>query len=145
MSEDQAKIINHTITRLLSRREHSQFELMQKLLAKGLDDALCRQQLQFFIDKRIQSDERYIEAYVRSAYQKGKGPQVIRQTLAQHDIEGVSEYIFNDDYDWYALASEVRIKRFGDGAHVDFAEKQKQMRFLQYRGFEQEQINAAFE
>jgi regulatory protein len=147
MSEDEAKIINHAITRLLSRREHSQYELVQKLVAKGLNEQLCYQQLQFFIDKRIQSDERYLEAYVRSAYLKGKGPQVIRQTLSQHNIEGVqvNEHIFIEDYDWFALAIEVRTKRFGEHAPEDFADKQKQMRFLQYMGFEQELINAVFD
>lgn len=147
MSEDEAKIINHTITRLLSRREHSQYELVQKLVAKGLNEKLCYQQLQFFIDKRIQCDKRYLEAYVRSAFLKGKGPQVIRQTLSQHNIEGVqvNEHIFVEEYDWFALAIEVRNKRFGEQAPVDYTDKQKQMRFLQYRGFEQEQINAAFD
>ncbi|MFT4652769.1 MAG: regulatory protein [Kangiellaceae bacterium] len=146
MSEDQAKIINHNITRLLSRREHSQFELIQKLALKGFDQKLCVQQLQFFIDKRIQSDERYLEAYVRSAFLKGKGPQVIRQTLSQHNIDGthVKQYIYDDDYNWYNLAVEVRAKRFGQELPIDFTDKQKQMRFLEYRGFEQEQINAAF-
>ncbi len=147
MTEDEAKIINHTITRLLSRREHSQFELIQKLIARGFNEKLCEKQLQFFIDKRIQSDERYLEAYVRSAFIKGKGPQVIRQTLNQHNIEGghVNEHIYDEDYDWYKLATEVRIKRFGQSPPLDFTDKQKQMRFLQYRGFEQEQINAAFD
>lgn len=146
-SEDEAKIINHTITRLLSRREHSQFELIQKLVARELNEKLCYQQLQFFIDKHIQSDQRYLEAYVRSAYLKGKGPQVIRQTLSQHNIEGVNvnEQIHDEEYDWYNLAFDVRKKRFGKAKPADFIDKQKQMRFLQYRGFEQEHINAAFE
>jgi regulatory protein len=145
MSEDQAKIINHTITRLLSRREHSQFELIQKLVARDLDENLCYKQLQFFTDKRIQCDQRYLEAYVRSAFLKGKGPQVIRQTLSQHNIEGVqvNDNIYREEYDWYNLAKVVREKRFGEAPPVDFIDKQKQMRFLQYRGFEQAHINAA--
>jgi regulatory protein len=147
MSEDQAKIINHTITRLLSRREHSQYELLQKLSAREFDEKLCVQQLQFFIEKRIQCDERYLEAYVRSAFMKGKGTQVIRQILNQHNIEGahVNQHIYDQEYDWYTLAIEVRAKRFGQSPPAEFEDKQKQMRFLQYRGFEQEHISAAFD
>lgn len=147
MSENQAKIINHAITRMLARREHSQYEVLQKLAAKEFDPRLCEQQLQIFIDRRLQSDQRYLESFVRSSFNKGKGPQNIRQSLKQHNIDGadVKACIYCDDYDWYDLASKVRTKRFGTKMPDDFASKQKQMRFLQYRGFEQEQINAAFD
>ena len=46
--------------------------------------------------------------------------------------------------DWYALASEQRVKKFGPDAPSDFKEKARQMRFLQYRGFEQDHIQKAF-
>jgi regulatory protein len=146
MSKEEAKIINHTITRLLSMREHSEFELLQKLSVKGYCPKLCQQQLQLFIDKRLQSDHRYLESFVRSAFNKGKGPQYIRQSLKQHNIEGshVNEAINDEEYDWFELANKVRTKRFGISPPTDFVEKQKQMRFLQYRGFEQEQINLSF-
>jgi len=147
MSVDEAKIINQTITRLLSMREHSEFELRQKLAAKEYDLLVCETQLQVFIERNLQSDQRYLESYVRTAYIKGKGPQFIRQTLKQHNIEGahVSEHLKGEDYDWHSSAIEVRKKRFGEDPPVDFADKQKQMRFLQYRGFEQDQINTAFD
>jgi regulatory protein len=147
MTKDEAKIINNTIARLLSMREHSEFELLQKLNVKGFSPKLCEQQLQLFIDKRLQSDARYLESFVRSAFNKGKGPQHIRQSLKQHNIEGVEvkESIYNADFDWFELACKVREKRFGENPPADFHMKQKQMRFLQYRGFEQEHISAAFD
>ena len=146
MSQELAKIINHSITRLLSRREHSRFELLQKLIAKGHSPILCEQQLQLFIDKNIQSDDRFVEVFVRSAYYNGKGPQHIRQSLKQHNIDGaiVKQCILDKAFNWYECATNVRIKRFGENLPNDFTDKQKQMRFLQYRGFEQDQINAAF-
>ena len=39
MSVDEAKIINQTISRLLSKRENSHFELLQKLALKGFSSA----------------------------------------------------------------------------------------------------------
>jgi len=45
--------------------------------------------------------------------------------------------------DWFELARHVRTRKFGDALPGDFTEKARQMRFLQYRGFEAEQIQAA--
>jgi regulatory protein len=45
--------------------------------------------------------------------------------------------------DWGALARNVRLRKFGANVPDDFREKARQMRFLQYRGFEQDQIRAA--
>jgi regulatory protein len=48
-------------------------------------------------------------------------------------------------FDWFESSKAVRVKRFGDPLPADWTDKQKQMRFLQYRGFTQEQIKYAFE
>ena len=45
--------------------------------------------------------------------------------------------------DWAALAREVRRRRFGLSPPGDYAERARQARFLQYRGFSNEQIRAA--
>ena len=46
--------------------------------------------------------------------------------------------------DWHGLARNVRLRKFGAGEPADFKAKAKQMRFLQYRGFEQDHIQSAF-
>jgi len=147
MTDTDTKIINQSITRFLSRREHSFNELLEKLLAKGFDQNLCTQQLIKFKEKDIQSDTRFVESFVRNAYMNGKGPQFIRQSMYTHQINEslASEHISSDEYDWYNLAIQVRQKRFSQLPPTDFKDKQKQMRFLQYRGFEQDHINAAFD
>ena len=81
MSAEEAKIINQMITRYLSRREHSYFELTQKLTQKGFSLKACKKQLDLYVQRDIQSDSRYVQSMVRNAYHNGKGPQVIRQTL----------------------------------------------------------------
>ena len=55
-------------------------------------------------------------------------------------IEGAMEAVVCD---WFELAGEQRRKKFGAEAPADFKEKARQMRFLQYRGFEQDHIQAA--
>jgi regulatory protein len=47
------------------------------------------------------------------------------------------------DADWYELAREIRSRKFGRLKPADFKEKAKQMRFLQYRGFEPDHIQVA--
>lgn len=145
MGSEDAKIITHFITTLLARREHSRIELIQKLKEKGFSEHLSLEVLDKFIEKNIQSDARFAEVYVRSAYQKGKGPYHIQQKLLSHEIDHcvIKENITNDAYDWFELASKVRQKRFGEKLPIDFKEIQKQKRFLQYRGFEQQHIEYA--
>jgi|TARA_B110000503_G_scaffold85117_1_gene129457 regulatory protein len=147
MSDNDAKIIRHKLTRLLSRREHSQTELRKKLADLELDRDLVDDTIAQFAKKDIQSDVRYAEAVVRGAYRKGKGPVFIERTLHNHDIDFqlVRALTKDDSFDWFESSKAVRVKRFGDELPDDWTYKQKQMRFLQYRGFTQEQIKYAFE
>ena len=147
MSDNDAKIIRHKLTRLLSRREHSQTELRKKLADLELDRDLVDDTIAQFAKKDIQSDVRYAEAVVRGAYRKGKGPVFIERTLHNHDIDFqlVRALTKDDSFDWFESSKAVRVKRFGNELPDDWTYKQKQMRFLQYRGFTQEQIKYAFE
>lgn len=147
MTDSPTKIIRHKVTRLLARREQSLHELRKKLLESVDDKALIEEVLAQFSAKDIQSDLRYAEAVVRGAYRKGKGPSFIERSLAEHDIEYslVATLIASEDFDWFELARAVKVKKYGEEAPEDWQAKQKQMRFLQYRGFYQDQINYAFE
>jgi len=147
MSDNDAKIIRHKLTRLLSRREHSQTELRKKLSDLDVDMTLVDDTIAKFAKKDIQSNTRYAEAVVRTAYRKGKGPVFIERTLYNHDIDlqRVIMLVNDDSFDWFESSKAVRMKRFGDPLPDDWTDKQKQMRFLQYRGFTQEQIKYAFE
>ena len=116
-------------------------------MAKELNENLCWQQLQLFVERNLQSDVRYAESFTRTCLIKGKGPNIIRQQLKQHNIEGntITDCLKNEEYDWFEAAAKVREKKYGEALPLQFADKQKQMRFLQYRGFEQSQIKEAFE
>ena len=45
--------------------------------------------------------------------------------------------------DWFESAKKVKTKKFGDFFETDYALRQKQKRFLQYRGFYQDHIDYA--
>jgi regulatory protein len=129
----------------LARREHGRSELFNKLTRFGFeadvaDDAVAR-----LVEDGLQSDVRFAEAFVRSRINQGKGPAKIRADLREKGVnDGVTEDgIREADQDWCALAIGVRLKKFGAEPPAEFKEKVRQMRFLQSRGFEQDQIQAA--
>ena len=130
----------------LARREYGQAELAKKLADKGYKRAIVEDELQRLTDEGLQSDTRFAESFVQSRINQGKGPVRIRLDLGQRGIADATVEIALGEaaQDWYALAREQRVKKFGEASPSDFKEKARQMRFLQYRGFEQDHIQSAF-
>ena len=129
----------------LARREHGLSELTRKLTTFGFDADVAHDAVAQLVDDGLQSDERFTEAFIRSRINQGKGPARIRADLRD---KGVSDAVIaagleEAEQNWYDLALEVRVKKFGVGQPEDFKEKARQMRFLQSRGFEQDHIQAA--
>ena len=83
--------------------------------------------------------------FVQSRINQGKGPVRIRLDLEQRGIgDAVIEMAIEESAaDWHGLARDVRVRKFGDAEPADFKAKAKQMRFLQYRGFEQDHSTAS--
>ena len=129
----------------LARREHGRAELLTKLEKAGFDPDISEDAVAQLVEDGLQSDTRFVEAFVRSRIGQGKGPARIRAELREHDVTGglIDTGLANAEQDWFALAREVRLKKFGTGQPRDFKEKARQMRFLQSRGFDSDQIQAA--
>ena len=143
MSDSQQQHCQAAAIRLLSRREHSCKELQQKLHARGFDAGLIDQVLAALQTENLLSDDRFAESYVRSKMHKGIGPVRLKQELRQHQVDDELIQRYIGEQPWQQLATEVRQKRFGVVLPDSFDERAKQMRFLQYRGFNTEQINNA--
>ena len=143
--DDPLRVIRHKITRLLAKREHSVAEIQQKLGQQGLNSDHVDDVLAKFIAKDIQSDYRFTFHFVRNCMAKGQGLARIKQALYPHDIDEamLSEALSELQPDWYELAYEVKCKKYSTARETDWTLKQKQMRFLQYRGFSQDEINFA--
>ncbi|WP_066802849.1 regulatory protein RecX [Moraxella oblonga] len=143
----------------LSKKELSRFELKNKLLAKDCDSVAVDDLLTEFAEKGYQSDERCATMLVRESVRKGRGVQHLAKMLkkaglnakdfggmdtliAMSDIDSVADgtILENDDksdeIDWLKLAVEARCKKYGDTPPKDPKEKARQLRFLQYRGFD---------
>ncbi|HEX7719853.1 MAG TPA: regulatory protein RecX, partial [Woeseiaceae bacterium] len=93
----------------------------------------------------LQNDRRFVESFMRSRVSQGKGPVRIRLELRQHGIDEVmADQGFDaSDENWSDLAADIRARKFGRDLPRDFREKARQMRFLQYRGFESAHIQQA--
>jgi len=129
----------------LARREHGRVELRNKLTKFGFDADVSDDAIEQLIDDGLQSDQRFAEAFIQSRINQGKGPTRIRLDLSQR---GVSDSLIDDglhdaEQNWRELAREIRARKFGAELPVDFKEKARQMRFLQYRGFEPDHIQSA--
>jgi len=130
----------------LARREYGQRELTQKLGRAGFDyDTAVSAVLQLNEDG-LQDDRRFVENFVQSRISQGKGPVRIHADLGQRGVASdIVDAVLEDlSVDWFGLAREVREKKFGSCRPGDFKDKAKQMHFLQYRGFEQDHLQAAF-
>ncbi len=129
----------------LARREHSRDELCRKMEKAGFEMNATLDAIEQLQKDGLQSDRRFVDAFVQSRIGQGKGPTRIRADLAQRGIHEpmIHEVLSETDADWFALAKATRAKKFGGDKPLEFKEKARQMRFLQYRGFEPEQIQAA--
>lgn len=137
------KSASETAIAMLARREHSRLELQRKLQQGQFSPSEIDQALEQLSESGQQSDQRYAESYTYSRYQKGYGPHAIQQQLKQQQIHDSMIATLLAEYDWLSLASTVRVKKFGHSLPNDQKERFKQMRFLQYRGFDHQQIATA--
>jgi regulatory protein len=131
--------------RLLSRREHSTKDLKRKLQGKGHTQETVERVVDKLADKKLVSDERFAVNYVAYHGRRGHGPIRIRAELRQQGATDdiINAALANTEFDWGQVAAAVRRRKFGDDAPRVMAERAKQARFLQYRGFSTDHIRAA--
>ncbi|WP_282177636.1 recombination regulator RecX [Vibrio nereis] len=127
---------------LLSRRDHGEYELYQKLALKGYGEDDIQQAVNFCLDHNYLDDLRYAKSQIRQHVYKGHGERRIRQELNQKRVaESVIEQALEEEpQDWFELAKQAAEKKFKGAKAKDQKEYAKQVRFLQYRGYSFEQI-----
>jgi regulatory protein len=132
---------------LLARREHTRRELTRKLAARAFPNDVITSVLDELERSGALAEARFMDTFVRSRIAKGQGPHRIRAELAQRGIDDAAadEVVRSADVDWLETIRAVRAKRFGSEPPCDYAERARQARFLQYRGFDGAHIKAALE
>lgn len=145
MTDPQQKI-HICALNLLARREHTETELFQKLRMKGFPLNEIKIVIKNLADKGLISHTRFIENYVQSRMRKGYGPLRIRLELIERGLheDFIEHHINMADNAWFALIRAVWQKRFKGQQPCDFKTRAQQMRFLNYRGFTQEQIESIY-
>ena len=137
MSTEAFIIVYNKALDLVSRREHSRYELMQKLDKRYPNTTLI---IEDVLDKletnKILDDERFAEMYLNSRARKGFGPKKIEMELNSRKVNSL--FISNaiEAYEtWLENAQKVLKKKFKDQKPVDYQSKMKQKQFLFSRGF----------
>ena len=123
--------------RLLSRREHSAFEIRDKLLKRDFEESEIEQAITELQQGGWLSDERYAEAYIRMRQLKGFGPVRIAMELNERGVKEsiVDDYLHAGDESWQQTLEQQYRKKYKNKSIEDYNDKAKRIRFLQYRGF----------
>lgn len=123
---------------LLSRREHGEQELLDKLIAKGYASVEAEAALAKCKNLQLQSDARFAETLCRARIRQGYGPLRIRQELVSKgvDRQWIEAALEAVETDWLTHGMAVwRKKNNMNKQTPDFAALQKMQRFLLYKGF----------
>jgi regulatory protein len=113
---------------------------------KGCAPDIAAQVVERLKTERLLSDERFIEGTIAARRRRGYGPLRVRHELEGKGIpqESIKVSIDAGAPEWVELLEQVRRKKFGIKLPQNQAERAKQARFLQYRGFSFDQISRAF-
>jgi len=96
------------------------------------------------VQERLLDDARYAERYVASRAERGQGPVRIAAELGSLGApRELIDAALESGPDWRAVAGTVRRRKFGAAPPGSWAERARQARFLQYRGFSSDHIRSA--
>ncbi len=129
----------------LARREHSVYELRQKLGRKTESADLLDEVIEALLTDDLVSDERFAHMLCRSRFNKGVGPVRLEHELNQHQIrsqwidESMAEYADA----WVDHLQSLNIRKYGELPPQDYKAWAKRARFFQQRGFTTSQIQQA--
>jgi regulatory protein len=129
---------------LLARRDFASAELRAKLRSQGFDEGVAGAVIAGLAARGVLDDRRFAENYVNWHAGRGQGPIRVAADLRRHGLpEGLIDAALASGPDWQVLARRVRSAKFGRQPPASWADKARQARFLQYRGFSSDHIRAA--
>jgi len=145
MNDDAYKAIYNKALDIISRREHSQKELSNKLIKKFDIPELVDSVIHGLLEKNLLNDYRYSESYVVARKRKGFGPKKIGYELVSRGVnENIVSEVIDAEGGWNEAALKAFNKKFKAGIGEDFKEQNKQKVFLQNRGFSFQEIDSVF-
>ena len=128
----------------LARRDHASAELRQKLCDKGYDARIVDELIERLGAEKLLDDRRYMQNFVAYHAARGQGPNRVHADLRQRGLKTPDAEAALEAYpDWITHLERARQKKFGTSLPTLYADRQRQARFLAYRGFTGAQIRAA--
>jgi regulatory protein len=136
--------VQTALAALLAKRDYAIVEVQSRLIERGAPAAVAAAAVADFVARGYLNDSRYAEKYLAYAARNGHGPVRIARDLRERGVrnEDIAQAMENGP-DWRALCEELRRRRFGPQAPASWAEKGRQARFLQYRGFSSDHMRLA--
>jgi regulatory protein len=113
-------------------------------LEKGFESACVSIIVDKLQDEDLQSDYRFSEGYIRYRGRRGFGPKRISIDLEKRGVSSavISKAFALAEVDFYETAASAFSKKFSAKA-ISLAEKARQQRFMEYRGFYSEHVKYA--
>ena len=142
---DEPKAIRLKIMDFLSRREHSSREILNKMSNRVESKEMLLDSIKELVDDGLLSDERFAESYFQSRKNKGYGPLRIRNELKQRGVGDQIFYPLSDEIEWSEFALEALKKKVRGDMPTETKDILKLKKFLNYRGFEFQDIDKAFQ
>jgi regulatory protein len=129
---------------LLARRDFAARELSERLSQQGFEEAAAAAVVAELLREGVLDDSRYAQNYVAYHAARGQGPLRIATELRRSGLAGeLIEAALAAGPDWSALARKVCRAKFGLQPPDSWAQRARQARFLQYRGFSSDHIRTA--
>ena len=137
MTTEAFTVIYNKALDLVSRREHSQYELIQKLNKRFPESMpIIEEVVKKLAVNNILNDERFAEMYLNSRARKGFGPKKIEMELNFKKVDSSFIAIAIAEYEsWTENAQNELLKKFKGVKPTDYNSKMKQKQFLFNRGF----------
>ncbi len=133
---------------LCAKCEHCQWEMTEKMVRWGLDEAQQHRVLQRLVKERFVDDERYARAFVKDKVVYNKwGRRKVEQALWQkHIAADIRQQVLDEVEDNAYLDTLVPLlqqKKRSIKADSDYERNQKLIRFALGRGFTYDMIEQA--
>ena len=145
MTDEIFSLIYNKALDIISRREHSEKEIREKLYKKFNDHKVSELVITSLIEKGLVNDHRFAEMYIIARKRKGFGPKKIAyELLAKGVSDNISSQALNEEGGWRIAALNAFNKKYKSGKADNFKELNKQKIFLQNRGFTFEEIDSVF-
>ena len=140
---DDAEATRVAAVALLARRDFTSRELSERLIEQGFGEAMAVSVVTELLRQGVLDDGRYAQNYVAYHAGRGQGPVRIAAELRRRGLAPeLVEAALAGGPDWPALARKVCRAKFGLQPPASWAERARQARFLQYRGFSSDHIRA---